>query len=93
MKYTMSGYVRGTIATSNIEAKVLNSSSEEVGTATVTGSGTSYTITVDTSGLSVGNYNVKIPAGVITTSTGISSQELISTTFEVVKGGVSPEVS
>ena len=87
--YYMNVSTNGTIKTRNVTAKILNSSNATVGTATVTGSGTSYTISVNTSSLNIGTtYKIKVLEGAIITANGTKSETAISTqTFRVISSG------
>jgi len=66
--YKLNVTTNGTIKTTNIQAKLLNSSNSVVGNASVYGSGTSYTISVDTSSLPAGTYRIKVLEGAFTTT-------------------------
>lgn len=85
-KYTMTVETNGTIKTRNVFADVVDAWDNPVEGADVTGSGTSYTITVDTAYLSAGTYKIRIREGAFVTTNDTSSSELISSqTFKVVQ--------
>jgi len=89
--YNMEVTTNGTFKTRNVQAKLINSYNSEVSASvsvtrnTYSESTCSYTITINTSGISAGKYKIKILKGSFVTNNNTSSEETISTSvFTVV---------
>jgi len=83
--YTITISTEGTIVTSDIQAKVIDSTGVEVADVpiTITGNGVSYTVSVEVNTIwdHVAPFRLKIPEGVVVTNEGAVSTEQISERF------------